>query len=66
LKNTGVFKQHEIQSCSNSTEPGRGITAGKARRVEQHSLGKEENGMQNLCHSNFLWCSLSKVFPLSG
>jgi len=54
LKNTGVFKQHEIQSCSNSTEPGRGITAGKARRVEQHSLGKEENGMQNLCHSNFL------------
>lgn len=42
------------------------ITAERAQRVEQHALGEEENGIWNLYHSNFLWCNLSKVFPLSG
>lgn len=42
------------------------ITTERAQRVEQHSLGEEENGIWNLYHSNFLWCNLSKVFPLSG
>lgn len=43
----GVFRQHEIQSSSNSAEIGLGNKSGKegTQRVEQHSLGEEENGM---------------------